>query len=123
MLAKIKSGFVDLQPGEIVHNGMRHFNPGIDILYFNGYKDVSKEEIKQAVIDIIHPRVKYSKSKVIQALGIRWALYRDELISRGLIDHFITIDCISENDKSFADIFAKIKKELGEKLKDCLIDE
>ena len=122
MLAKIKHGFIDLQPNKIVHNGAITFNPGIDILSFYGYKDVPVEEIKQAVIDIIHPRMKYSKSRVMQALGVRWAVYRDELISRDLIDHFITIDYISENDKSLADFFAKIKKELGEKLNNCLID-
>ena len=123
MLAKIKSGFIDLQPSGFVHNNMWYSNPGIDILSLYGYRDVPEDEIKQAVIDIIHPRMKYSKSRVMQALGVRWAVYRDELISRDLIDHFITIDYISENDKSLADFFAKIKKELGEKLKDCLIDE
>jgi len=123
MLAKIKSRFVDLPPGEITHNGMRHFNPGIDILSFNGYKDVSEEEIKQAVINIIHPRTKYSKSKVMQALGVKWAQYRDELIRKDLIDYFIAVDYISENDKCLADFFAEIQKELGKKLNDCLIDE
>ena len=123
MITKIKNGSVDLAPSSIVHGKSKIFNPTMDVLSLHGFKDQPVEEIKRAIIDIIHPRVKYSKEKIILTLGKKWPSYRDELISQNLIDHLIVIDDISDNDKLLADFLAKVKNDLGEKLKDCVLDE
>ena len=124
MFAKIRNGFIILPPtnarsvgGGFIMNC--HLNS--DWLRQNGFEEKSDEELAQAVIDLIHPPLRYSQLKIIKALGSQWETCRKELENTGLLDLFFEGDSIADNDKRFSHFLMKIKSILQNQLDSCIV--
>ena len=67
---------------------------------------------------------RYSKLKVIRALGEGWTDKREELEAAGILDEFTNAAFLAENDPVFAPIYANLTDEEREILDtECLYDE
>ena len=69
------------------------------------------------------PPKRYSKLKVIRALGSAWEAKKLELEQAGLYDKFVAAAWLEENDPSFAPIYASLSEEEKRMLdEECLYD-
>jgi hypothetical protein len=67
-------------------------------------------------------RVKrFSKLKIIRALGGQWAEYRRQLEYAGLLDEFFAAEYLSEDDPAFVAFMSQVPPEVAEKLQECEI--
>ena len=124
MYAKIRNGFIILPPtnarqadGSIIFN----CNQNTAWLKQNGFKEKSDEELAQAVIDLVHPPLRYSQLKIIEALGSQWEACRKELENTGLLDLFFEEESIADNDKRFASFLEKMNLILQDRLDSCVV--
>ena len=108
-------------PNPMLDGNKAVFNPSEKLLKQYGFKDIPETELAQAVLDLVHPPLRYSKIKMIEILGNDWEQCKKILEEQNLIDAFIVEDTIADNDMRF-DIFLKqVKKCLGEKINICRI--
>lgn len=71
----------------------------------------------------IPPPKRYSKLKVIRALGERWGEYKAGLEANGLLDEFLAAQFLAEDDPAFAPIYASLSEEEKQILDtECLYD-
>jgi len=67
---------------------------------------------------------RYSKLKVVRALGEGWQDKREELEAAGILDEFTNAAFLAENDPVFAPIYANLTDEERRILdEECLYDE
>ena len=66
---------------------------------------------------------RYSKLKVIRALGERWPEYRAGLEANGLLDEFMAAQFLAEDDPAFAAVLATLSDAEREALAGCEYDE
>lgn len=124
MFAKIRNGFIILPPtnARLLNGGiMLNCNLNPAWLKQNGFEEKSDEELAQAVIDLVHPPLRYSQLKIIKALGCQWEACRKELENTGLLDLFFEEDSIADNDKRFSSFLMKIKSILESQLDSCIV--
>ena len=70
------------------------------------------------------PPKRYSKLKVIRALGDGWEVKKLQLEQAGLWDEFVAAAWLAEDDPAFAPIYANLSDEEREILDtECLYDE
>ena len=63
---------------------------------------------------------KYSKLKIIRALGNEWETYRHQLEQAGMLDQFFAAEYLSEDDPVFTAFMENVPDEVKEKLNECL---
>lgn len=63
---------------------------------------------------------KYSKLKIIRALGAEWEMYRSQLEQAGMLDQFFAAEYLAEDDPVFAAFMASVPEEMKERLGGCL---
>ena len=63
---------------------------------------------------------KYSKLKIIRALGAEWETYRHQLEQAGMIDQFFAAEYLAEDDPVFAAFMESVPEEVKERLKECV---
>ena len=63
---------------------------------------------------------KYSKLKIIRALGEEWETYRQQMEQAGMLDQFFAAEYLAEDDPVFAAFMASVPDEVKEKLSDCI---
>lgn len=63
---------------------------------------------------------KYSKLKIIRALGSDWERYRFQLEQAGMLDQFFAAEYLAEDDPVFTAFMASVPEEVKEKLNDCI---
>ena len=63
---------------------------------------------------------KYSKLKIIRALGSEWERYRFQLEQAGVIDQFFAAEYLAEDDPVFTAFMASVPDEVKERLWECL---
>lgn len=63
---------------------------------------------------------KYSKLKIIRALGEEWETYRQQMEQAGMLDQFFAAEYLAEDDPVFAAFMANVPDEVKEKLNECL---
>ena len=121
MLAKIINGKIIFPPDSILDQGSVIFNPSENLLKKYGFIDIPETELAQAVLDLVHPPLKYSKRKMIEFLGSDWEKCKKNLEEQNLIDAFIIEDTIADNDARFCFLLQQVKEHLGEKINMCLV--
>ena len=99
--------------GGIVIDGKRYWKPTDEQFIAAGYH---WEEPTPA------PK-KYSKLKVIRALGSKWDAYKLQLEQAGLHDQFVAAAWLDESDPAFAAVYASLTPEEREALAGCEYDE
>lgn len=63
---------------------------------------------------------KYSKLKIIRALGNEWETYRHQLEQAGMLDQFFAAEYLAEDDPVFVAFMANVPDEVKAKLPECL---
>ena len=63
---------------------------------------------------------KYSKLKIIRALGNEWETYRHQLEQTGMLDQFFAAEYLAEDDPVFAAFMDNVPEEVKESLAGCL---
>ena len=63
---------------------------------------------------------KYSKLKIIRALGAEWETYRQQLEQAGMLDQFFAAEYLAEDDPVFVAFMASVPDEVKERLKECI---
>ena len=63
---------------------------------------------------------KYSKLKIIRALGDEWETYKTQMQNAGLLDEFFAAEYLAEDDPVFVAFMASVPEDVKEKLKECL---
>ena len=63
---------------------------------------------------------KYSKLKIIRALGAEWEMYRSQLEQAGMLDQFFAAEYLAEDDPVFAAFMENVPEEMKERLGGCL---
>ena len=71
----------------------------------------------------IPPPKRYSKLKVIRALGSGWEVKKLELEQTGLYDQFVAAQFLAEDDPAFAAVYATLTDEEKAALAECEYDE
>ncbi len=62
---------------------------------------------------------RYSKLKIIRALGDKWAAKKAELEAAGVLDEFMAAQYLAEDDPAFAAVLAALSDAEKEILKGC----
>ena len=98
--------------GGVVVDGVRHLAP-------------TQEQFREAGWTWTEPPPKrYSKLKVIRALGEGWADKREELEAAGVLDEFMAAQFLAEDDPVFGGIYAGLTDEERRILdEECQYDE
>ncbi len=65
---------------------------------------------------------RYSKLKVIRALGERWGEYKAGLEANGLLDEFLAAQFLAEDDPAFAAVYETLTDEEKAALEECLYE-
>ena len=102
--------------GPVVSGGMRYFNPGAETLTAAGY--VWEEPPEPAPLP-----ERYSKLKVIRALGDDWSAYKAQLETAGLLDQFMAAEYLAADDPAFAAFLENVPEEVKDKLAECLWED
>ena len=63
---------------------------------------------------------KYSKLKIIRALGSEWETYRQQLEQAGMLDQFFAAEYLAEDDPVFVAFMASVPDDVKERLGECL---
>lgn len=66
---------------------------------------------------------RYSKLKVIRALGDGWEAKKLQLEQAGLYDQFVAAAWLEEDDSAFAAVYATLTDTEKEALEECLYDD
>ena len=66
---------------------------------------------------------RYSKLKVIRALGDGWEAKKLQLEQAGLYDQFVAAAWLEEDDPAFAAVYATLTDTEKEALEECLYDD
>lgn len=66
---------------------------------------------------------RYSKLKIIRALGDKWTEKKAELEAAGLYDQFMAAQFLAEDDPAFAAVYASLTDEEKAALEDCRYDD
>ena len=103
------------QGGGVVVDGMRHFNPSPEQFIAAGYTEYVPPVPEPAPAA---PK-RYSKLKVIRALGERWPEYKAGLEANGLLDQFMAAAYLDESDPAFAAALATLTDAEREALEEC----
>lgn len=91
---------------------MWYSNPSREQFVAAGWEEFTPEPAPPA------PK-RYSKLKVIRALGERWPEYRAGLEAAGLWDQFVAAAWLDESDPAFAAVLATLTPEEREALAGC----
>jgi len=102
--------------GGIVLDGMRHFNPSPEQFRAAGYAEYVPPAPDPA------PK-RYSKLKIIRALGDGWAEKKAELEAAGLLDQFMAAAWFAEDDPAFAAFRETLTDGERATLEECGYDE
>ena len=81
--------------GGIVLNGIRYWQPTDEQFIADGWEPYE-------------PPKKYSKLKVIRALGSGWEAKKLQLEQAGLYDQFVAAAWLAEDDPAFAPVYASL---------------
>ena len=111
----IKDGII-YHGGGIVLDGMRHFNPSPEQFRAAGWEEYTPPPAPPA------PK-RYSKLKIIRALGDGWAAEKAELEAAGLLDRFNAAQFMAEDDPAFAAFCETLTAEEREALEGCIYDD
>lgn len=65
---------------------------------------------------------RYSKLKIIRALGSAWEAKKLELEQAGLYDQFMAAQFLAEDDPAFAAVYASLTDEEKTALEECLYE-
>jgi len=71
----------------------------------------------------IPPPKRYSKLKIIRALGEGWAEKKTALEEAGLLDLFMAAQYLAEDDPAFAAVYASLTDEEKAELENCLYED
>ena len=74
-----------------------HSNPTPEMMRANGW-------------EWVEPPKRYSKLKVIRALGERWPEYKAGLEANGLLDEFMAAQFLAADDPAFAAVYATLSE-------------
>jgi len=96
--------------GGIVIDGKRYWFP-------------TAEQFEAAGYHWEEPPKRYSKLKVIRALGSAWEAKKLQLEQAGLWDQFVAAAFLAEDDPAFAAVLATLTPEEREALEGCEYDE
>lgn len=102
--------------GSLVCRGRRIFNPTDAQMREAGYEWLEPPAPEP-------PPKRYSKLKIIRALGEAWPTYRAQIEAAGVLDQFTAAEYLAEDDPAFAAFLANVPGEVKEKLNDCLWEE
>ena len=99
--------------GGVILDGVRHLAPTREQFTSAGYVWVEPPPASK----------RYSKLKIIRALGSAWEAKKIQLEAAGLYDQFVAAQFLAEDDPAFAAVYASLSA--GEKaaLEECLYDE
>ena len=112
----IKDGVI-YTGGGIILDGKRYWQPTDAEFTSAGWERYVPPPVPE-------PPKKYSKLKVIRALGEGWQDKREELEAAGILDEFTNAAFLAENDPVFAPIYANLTDEERRILdEECLYDE
>lgn len=100
----------------IIIGKMWYSNPSREQFIAGGWEEFTPEPPPPA------PK-RYSKLKVIRALGERWGEYKAGLEANGLYDQFMAAAWLDESDPAFAAVYATLSDAEKEALAGCLYDE
>lgn len=100
--------------GSIVIAERRIFNPTAEQLIADGWQEYTPPEATPA------PK-RYSKLKIIRALGDQWAAYKKKLEEAGLADEFWAANDLAEDDPAFAAFMLNVPSEIKMQLEDCIV--
>ena len=98
--------------GRLVRDGRTSFIAG----------ELPVEQMRSLGYEEYVPPKRYSKLKIIRALGERWGEYKAGLEANGLLDEFMAAQFLSEDDPAFAAVLATLTAEEKAALEDCLYD-
>ena len=98
--------------GGVVVDGMRHFNPSPEQFTSAGYEEYTPPAPEP------EPK-RYSKLKIIRALGEGWAAKKAELEAAGLWDEFDQAAYLDESDPVFGAVLATLSDAEKELLAGC----
>ena len=112
----IKDGVI-YQGGGVVIGKMRYLDPTPEQFIAAGWERYTPPPVPPV------PK-RYSKLKVIRALGDGWAAKKAQLEAAGLYDQFVAAAFLAEDDPAFAPVYASLTDEEREILDtECLYDE
>ena len=77
-------------------------------------------EAEQRARQTVPQTRKYSKLKIIRALGPDWERYRFQLEQAGVLDQFFAAEYLAEDDPVFTAFMATVPDEVKNKLNECL---
>lgn len=104
-----------------VKDGKEYTGGGI-ILDGKRYWQPTPEQFEAAGYHWEEPPKRYSKLKVIRALGSAWEAKKLQLEQAGLYDQFVAAAWLDESDPAFAAVLATLTPEEREALEECLYD-
>jgi len=100
--------------GGIVLDNKRYWKPTPEQFIAAGWQEYTPPPVPK----------KYSKLKVIRALGEAWEAKKLQLEQAGLYDEFVNAAFLAEDDPAFAPVYASLTDEEREILDtECLYDE
>ena len=102
--------------GGIILNGKKYWQPTDEQFIEAGYERYTPPPVPPA------PK-RYSKLKIIRALGEGWAAKKAELEAAGLYDLFMAAQFMAEDDPAFAAFCETLTPEERAELEGCIYDE
>ena len=111
----IKDGVI-YQNGGIYLDGMWYSNPTPEQFRAAGWEEYTPPPVPPA------PK-RYSKLKIIRALGDGWAAKKAQLEAAGLYDLFMAAQFMAEDDPGFAAFCETLTAEEREALDECIYDD
>lgn len=108
----IRDGVV-YKGGGIILDGKRYWNPTDEQMIAAGWERYTPPPAPK----------RYSKLKIIRALGDNWPRYKAALETNGWWDQFDQAAWLDENDPVFSAVYATLNDAEKEMLEGCLYDE
>ncbi len=102
--------------GGIVLNGVWYSNPTPEQFIAAGYHWEEPAPVPE-------PPKRYSKRKIIDALGEAWEAKKAELIAAGFYDKFVNSTYLCIDDPDFAAVYENLSDEEKAMLEECIYDE
>lgn len=96
--------------GGVILDGVRHLAP-------------TREQFAAAGYMWVEPPKRYSKLKIIRALGSAWEAKKAMIEQAGLWDQFVAAAWLAGDDPAFAAVYASLTDEEKTALEECLYDE
>lgn len=107
----VKDGVI-YHRGGIILDGKRYWTPTPEQFIAAGWERYTPPPVPPA------PK-RYSKLKIIRALGDGWATKKAQLESAGLLDLFMAAQFMAEDDPAFAAFCETLTDEERAKLEEC----